>query len=60
MFTGLFSYEKSSSFFGGVSGLAFAHNVNPLPARKIVGIHPVNNVLFQKEKESMLVSVNLC
>lgn len=30
---------------GGVSVEAFPHNVIPLPALRIVGIQPVNNVL---------------
>lgn len=46
--TGLFSYEKSSNFLGGGSCLAFSHNVIPLPARRIVGIHPVKNVLHDQ------------
>ena len=45
--TGLFSYEKSLSFSGGGSVEAFPHNVIPLPALRIVGIHPEINVLHK-------------
>jgi hypothetical protein len=47
--TGLFSYEKSSNFLGGRSTLERSHNVIPLPARRIVGIHPVKIVLHKND-----------
>jgi hypothetical protein len=48
----------------GGSSLAFSHKVIPLPARRIVGIHPVNNVLeriakLDKRKENRIMTNSL-
>jgi hypothetical protein len=44
--TGLFSYEKSSSFSAGTAP-ALSHSVIPLPALRRVGTHPVKIVLHR-------------
>lgn len=52
--TGLFSYEKSSNFLGGGSTLERSHSDIPLPARRIVGIHPVKIVLQKNDYQEKI------
>lgn len=46
--------RKVQVFFGGGSRLALSHSIIPRPARRIVGIHPVNNVLSKRPVEGLL------